>query len=107
MYINLNHNKLYLADIPNGSTQNIEVKVGRKTYMVDINKNSASAYVCVYDKLSRKRNAYSKYSDNLHAVHTRVDATLDREFIERIEEIEKAVALIEHFGYPRNVFNKI
>jgi len=38
-----------------------EIKCGRKTYMVDVCKNSLSIFVDVCNKLNKDRAKYSKY----------------------------------------------
>ena len=40
--INLNNEYIYLWQYSNGRHQNIEVRLGRKLYLVDIYKNSST-----------------------------------------------------------------
>ena len=62
MTINLNHGEaLFLHELPFGSTQSIEIKLGRKHFMADVDKNQSSASIDFYQKLNRDRKKYSKY----------------------------------------------
>ena len=47
---NLNHEIIFLSNFEYGKTQNIEIKVGRKTLMLDVDKNKNSAFLDVYEK---------------------------------------------------------
>ena len=38
--INLNHGSIFLGNFKNGHTARVEVKVGRKTYLIDVKKNN-------------------------------------------------------------------
>lgn len=48
--LNLNKEFLNIGKLPNGKTQNIEVKIGRKSYYVDVDKNYKNACVDFYKK---------------------------------------------------------
>ena len=94
---NLNHEIIFLSTFEYGKTQNIEIKVGRKTLMLDVDKNKNSAFIDVYEKKSNDRRSYSKYGSNLHSVLVKSNAIIDRNFIEKIQEIEKAQNLLKKF----------
>lgn len=97
--LNLNNSMLSLRDLPFGKTQNLELKIGRKTYLCDIEKDSASAFVELFDKLPGKRENFSKYDTNYHSAHVKPDALLDRDFFEHIAEIESAQRVIKQYRY--------
>lgn len=97
--LNLNNSMLSLRDLPFGKTQNLELKIGRKTYLCDIEKDSSSAFVELFDKLPGKRENFSKYDANLHSAHVKPDAVLDRDFFEHIAEIEAAQRVISRYRY--------
>lgn len=95
--INLNHNEtLNLSKYPCGTYQNIEVKLGRKTYLVDITKNCDRVHLEFYRKLSNDRHGYSKYDPEANhvSVSVKLEACLDRRFFEHIEEIEHAQNIV-------------
>lgn len=92
MIINMNYNHLFLGKLPCGKTY-AEVKVGRKKYNVEIIKTKVDASVARYDITSE-----SKYCADLHFVHVKPDAIIEREFIERICEIEKAKKTLAKFA---------
>ena len=94
---NLNHEIIFLSNFEYGKTQNIEIKVGRKTLMLDVDKNKNSAFIDVYEKKSNDRKSYSKYGSNLHSVWVKSNAIIDRDFIGKIQEIEKAQNLLNKF----------
>lgn len=90
--VNLNKEGLYMSLFPYGKTQNVEVRIGRKLYMVDVDRNAHSAYVELYKRVAADRETYSKYSFDADMVGITVkpDAVLTREFFEEIKEISKA-----------------
>ncbi len=92
MTINLNHGEaLFLHELPFGSTQSIEIKLGRKSFMADVDKNQSSASIDFYRKLNSDRKKYSKYEAMVAgAVFVRNDAMLDRHFFEDIKAISEA-----------------
>lgn len=100
MKINLNHEKyVKLGNFACGKTQNIELKIGRKTYMLDIDKNACSARLDFYNKKNSDRNNYSKYGNaDLHSVTVLNNAWLDKEFFANIAEIESAIATTNRFS---------
>ena len=60
MTINLNHGEaLFLHELPFGSSQSIEIKLGRKRFMADVDKNQLSASIDFYQKLNSDRKKYS------------------------------------------------
>ena len=93
---NLNHGKIYLTELPCGKTQNIVVKVGRRKYYLDIDINSTDAYVQRY-AFAKNRESISKYAVGCVSVFCKPTATLDREFIEQMESIEKAQEILRKF----------
>ncbi len=92
MTINLNHGEaLFLHALPFGSTQSIEIKLGRKSFMADVDKNQSSASIDFYQKLNSDRKKYSKYEAMVaDTVFARNDAMLDRHFFEDIKAISEA-----------------
>ena len=96
--INLNYENIYLNDYEFGKTQNVEIKVGRQIYYLDVDKNSNNSTISFYEKTTKNRNEQSKYSSNLHFATLKNNSILSREFFEEIEEIEKAQALYEKYG---------
>lgn len=89
--LNLNDTVLDLGKYENGDTQNIECKLGRKLYMIDISKNYRWAEVMFYKKLNKDRKKYSKYGKaDLHVIYVKPNACLNREIFENIAEINKA-----------------
>ena len=94
----INLNKEYGVNISNygsGKTQKIEVKVGRKTLYLDIDRCLNGTFVCVYNK-----NASSKYDadSDLHTAFVKNDSFLTKEFFESIAEIEKAQEIYGKFS---------
>lgn len=89
--LNLNKEFLNVGKMPIGKTQNIEIKIGRKLYYVDVDKNRDSACIDFYKKIGTDRTRQSKYNiDGILGVFVKPDALLNRTFFEQIEEIEKA-----------------
>lgn len=83
---------IYIADFEYGSTQNIEIKIGRRLYLIDVKKDSGSSWIEVYRKLNKDRKRYSKYDPRAKAACIRVEnnAVLDSQFFNNIHEIERA-----------------
>lgn len=97
--LNLNKEFLNIGKLPNGKTQNIEVKIGRKLYYIDVDKNCDSACVDFYKKIEADRTKQSKYSvDGVLGVFVKVDAFLGRDFFEQILEIKKAQEIFSKWG---------
>lgn len=94
---NLNHENLSLVDFPSGKTQNIAVKIGKKTFMVDISANCNGAEVQIYERLSSDRKKYSKYASHLTTVIVQRQAVLNRGFFEKAKEIAHAQILYSQF----------
>lgn len=90
--VNLNKEGLYMSLFPYGKTQNVEVRIGRKLYMVDVDRNALSTNIDFYRKVSADRQSYSKYDReaDLVIVMVQPDARLGRDFFENIREIKKA-----------------
>ena len=60
--INLNDilGRVDIDKLPYGKNQNIEVRLGRKLYMVDVDKNAQAAHIDFYKKVKSDREKYSK-----------------------------------------------
>jgi len=86
-----------LASMPCGKTQNIIIRVGRKMYYMDVNKDCDCACVEVYD-YHKVRNSFSKYGANHHFVMCKPDAYLTKKFFERIAEIQIAQHIVDEFS---------
>lgn len=83
---NMNHESLFLNEIPFGKNYKISLKIGRRNYFLDVNKSSESASIDLYPA-----NAISKYACNsILCVKVKNDAMLTRDFFEEIEAIKKA-----------------
>lgn len=93
--INLNHGCIFLSRFNCGHTQRVEVKVGRKKYLIDVKKDVLSAFVEMYPKIPANK---SKYSVELLMVHFRPDAILDRKIIENFKKIEDAQRTLHIYG---------
>lgn len=98
--INLNRDTVFLDTFPFGKTQNIECRLGRKAYLLDVEKNNVSAFITFYRKLNSDRKSYSKYEavSDAHFVKVKTDAMLDRCFFQNITEIEKAQRIYSEYG---------
>ena len=96
-FYNLNHEKIRLADFPCGKTQNISVKIGRYTIMLDVTADVSGAYVQFYDRLSPVRGSYSKYAANITGLHVKRDAIIDRDFAENRRAIFDAQTILKKF----------
>ena len=99
---NLNKELIFISDYNFGKTQNEVIKIGRKLYYIDIDKNSNSTFVNVYD-YSKDRESFSKYEANLHFVFVENNSILDREFFKNIIEIEKATRILSKFKFIKVV----
>lgn len=88
--LNLNERYLDVKRLGFGKTQNIEVKLGRRFYYVDVNKNQDSAVIDFYPKTTKSRNDQSKYSGGVLGVSVKPEAALGREFFEDIKQIKAA-----------------
>ncbi len=97
--LNLNKGFLNIGEFPNGKTHNIEIKIGRKLYYVDVDKNCDSACIDFYKKIGTERKKQSKYSvDGVLGVFVKIDALLGRAFFEEIKDIEKAQKIYRKWG---------
>lgn len=96
-FYNLNHENIRLADFPCGKTQNISVKIGRRTIMLDVTADVSGAYVQFYDRLSPVRGNYSKYAANPTKLHVKRNAIINREFVENRRDIFDAQATLKKF----------
>ena len=90
--INLNRQSIFIAKIPFGKTQNIICRLGRRLYMLDIEKNACTVHVNFYRHLNSERKKYSKYETaaQCSAVSVAQKAILDRKFFENIHTISEA-----------------
>ena len=93
--INLNHTYISLRNFEYGHTQRVEVKVGRKTYLIDVHKDVISAFVEMYPKIPTNK---SKYSVDLSMVHFKPDAMLDRRIMENFKKIADAQTTLHMYG---------
>lgn len=91
--INLNHGSIYLGNFENGHTHRVEIKLGRKSYLIDVDKDNISAFVEMYPKTDK-----SKYSTDLVMVHFKPDAILYREIFENFKAIEDAQRILHKYG---------
>ena len=100
--INLNDilGRVDVSALPYGKNQNIEVRIGRKLYMVDVDKDALLAHLDFYKKVKSDRTKYSKYDPEAEMVSVTVrnDVRLDKNFFENIEEISKAQTVYVRFG---------
>lgn len=90
--INLNKQNVFIAEMPFGKTQNIECRLGRKLYMLDVDKNARTVHISFYRRLNSEREKYSKYEPaaQCDAVTVAKKAILDRKFFENIHKISAA-----------------
>ena len=90
--INLNHEKVFVSECEYGRTQDIEIRVGRQTFLMDIQKVNSHAHIMVYKKLGADRQKYSKYHPKaeLKCVRVKPEAILDKRFFELIDKLEEA-----------------
>lgn len=97
--VNLNNTDIYLCCFPCGKTQNIKIKIGRKLYYLDIDKNGGSAFIDFYNYCKSDRKAFSKYDKEANRCGMWVgnDARLTKDFFENIYEIKKAAQLMEKY----------
>lgn len=96
-FYNLNHESICLADFPCGKTQNISVKIGRYTIMLDVTADVSGAYVQFYDRISPDRGSYSKYAANITGLHVKRNAIINREFVKNRRDIFDAQATLKKF----------
>ncbi len=104
--INLNHHNFNLSTLPFGKTQNIRVKIGRKIYLIDIDKNALNITIDIYNEISKNRNTFSKYSEkaNLKSLKLVKNCLLTRDLIENIDKLQKAIELVEKYKRDLNLF---
>ena len=90
--INLNRQSIFIAKIPFGKNQNIICRLGRKLYMLDVDKNACTVHISFYRHLNSNRKKYSKYDPaaQCDAVTVAKKAILDRKFFENIHKISAA-----------------
>lgn len=81
-----------IAKFEYGWTQNIEIKIGRELYLMDVRKDSGSCLVEVYRKLNKDRDKYSKFNPRAEYafVNVKNDSVLDYRFFKNIHEIARA-----------------
>lgn len=82
MNFNLNREALSLNTLPLGKTQNIKIKLGRSTYMCDIEKTAIVSVISFYPGPALKQKAY--------LVTVKSNAILDRTFFVDIPHIAYA-----------------
>ncbi len=97
--INLNHRDFDLSTLPNGKSQNIRLKVGRKIYLMDVDKSALDISVDIYNQIGKVRNSFSKYSEkaDLKSLRLTVNCRLTRDLVDNFAELKKAIALVEKY----------
>lgn len=97
--VNLNKTDIYLSVLPCGKTQNIKIKIGRKIFLLDIDKNSGSSCIDFYNYCNSDRKSFSKYDKEANNCRMLVenDAILTKDFFENIYGIKKAAQLMEKY----------
>lgn len=103
--LNLNKESIYIGNFKNGKTQNIECRLGRRLYYIDIDKDCFSTYIELYKKVKKNRHDFSKYDPEAekHDVCVKNNAVLSRDFFENMAEIERAQFIIGI--YYKNLHN--
>ena len=98
--LNLNKDSLFISNFDNGTTQNIECRLGRCLYYIDLSKNSNDTTLYFYRKIAKQRNRFSKYSKEAGCISVtlRNDALLDRNFFENIREIARAQEIVSKYN---------
>lgn len=98
--INLNRSNLFVSAFDFGRTR-LEVRMGRKKFMVKVVKNACDTTIYFYKKLNSDLGKFSMHDDaaDLHRVTVANDAMLDRDFFEHIAEIEKAQSIMMRYSY--------
>ena len=85
--INLNKENLCLKDIECGKTTFI-IKVGRKKQYLDIEKDAIRVCLEKYDYMSKNRQSFSKYGNNLKVLYlSGRDDILSKEFFMNYDSI--------------------
>lgn len=89
--ININHNTIFLSNYKPGKHQNIIIRIGRKLYYMDIEKNATNAHIDLYN-YKKNRGKMSKYdaAAELHTITVKSNTYIDRDLLQHIEGIEKA-----------------
>ena len=97
--INLNKESVSISEMPFGKTQNIECRLGRSLYMLDVDKNACTVHVSFYRRLNSDREKYSKYDPAAQCCMVTVaqNAILDWKFFDNIYAIMEA----RHESPPR------
>ena len=92
--INLNANSLFLSHLAFGWTQKLKIKVGRKFYLLDVQKTAVDVFLDLYPVTKNK----SKYGPWLKSVYLKnPNAILDRRFFEHFSEIADAQKTLEAY----------
>lgn len=94
--INLNHEFIRVSTFEYGKTQNVECKLGRNIFLLDVSKDSACTRLDFYKMVGTERKSFSKYSAEAEnaSVTVKNDAVLDRKFFENIKKIAEAQMII-------------
>ena len=93
MEYNLNNTFIFLGQLPSGKHQGIEIKVGRKNYLLDIEKDCASACIDLY----RKNSKYAD-PDSVLAVFFEPNAIISKDIILNLKEMEKAQSIYRKYN---------
>ena len=103
-FYNLNKESIYLSTFNFGKTYNIEIKIGKKFYILDVDKNRISAHIDFYKKSNSRREFYSKYDDSyLVCLSVEKNSILDKKFFENIKVIACCKEFLEEY---RNILHK-
>ena len=104
IYHNFNHDQwLSIEDIPCGKHHRLIIKIGRKKYYMDINKDKLHAYIELYDYVPD-----SKYNNsNLHGIWVNSNAYIDKVFLLNIDAIEKAERIVERYRHELTIFSYV
>lgn len=105
MMYNLNHTSIKLKDFPLGKTYNIELKIGREYYYLDVDKNACATRIDFYKRTAPTRHAQSKYADESErcGVYVRPNAVITRGFLYDLPEFCATVRKLQNLRTTRTV----
>lgn len=98
--LNLNKHTLLVEKFDFGKTT-IVVKIGRKKFYLDIDKNRIGYTLTLYNLVNKDRTKFSKYDEKANAVMMTFNEyrLFDRNFFENMEQIQKSEQLLNKFGF--------
>ena len=101
MEYNLNNEDIYIKSLDFGKMQDIKIKVGRKSYYMDIDKNSSCTFISLYNYVNKDRKEFSKYAAKANLYHIRVfnTAIISKNFIYDIEKISNAQKIYDKYSF--------